>query len=251
MGTSLPDHVDTFRREAERCVALARSVDHAAPLPHLPGWTVGHVLAHLAGDLLWATTIVRERRSLRGPSSLRVRGATLIGRLEQLAGEMTVALQEALAQPDAPCPNFADGVNGTLSFWPRRQAHEATMHRWDVEVPAGDHAPIAPDVAADGIDELLAIYTARYGRQILSAPLTIRCSDTPGAWRVDPRPDLGPGRVGITRTELDPAGIVDVAGPAATLLLVMSHRLPPDDAHLSFGADAAAARAFLAGPLTA
>ncbi len=263
MGTSLPDLVTAFRGEAARCAALARTVDHAASLPHLPGWTVGHVLAHLAGDFRWATTIIRERRSRRGPTSVRVHGAALVDAFDRATDEMDAALTVALADPDAPCPNFAEGIHGTLCFWPRRQAHETTMHRWDIEVPTGAHEPVDPDLAADGVDELLAIYTARYGRHVLTTPLTIRCTDASGAWRVDPRPDLGSGRVGVTRIDVAQPGIAQpgiaqpgiaqsgIEGAASSLLLAMSHRLDPDAAGLCFHTDPDVARRFLAGPLTA
>ena len=42
-----------------------------------------------------------------------------------------------------------------LGFWTRRQAHEALIHRVDVELAVGAPSAIEPRLAADGIDEML------------------------------------------------------------------------------------------------
>lgn len=249
MGISLPEHVEITRTEAARCAHLARTVDHTSPLPHLPGWTFADALAHLAGDFRWASAIITTRTPKRGPTSVRERGDALVERFDDLTEKMLDALAHAVAEPTAPCPNFAEGAAGTLAFWPRRQAHETTMHRWDLEVPSGAHDPIDAIVAADAIDELLHIYTQRYGGQVLDGALTIRCSDRPDAWRITPRPEVGAGRVVVETCHGLPSG--DVEARAEALLLAMSHRIDPGAAGLAFRADPDAATAFLAGPLTA
>lgn len=246
MGDPL-DFPAVIRAEAERVASLARTVAHDAPLPHLPGWRVGDLIAHLAGDYLWATTIITSRAAHPGPASLGERGVALLDRLDELVPAMITAVDAAAVDPDAPCPNFAEGAYGTLRFWPRRQAHETTVHRWDLEVPTGVHAPIDPALAADNVDEALHVYTRRYGGQVLAAPIVLRCTDRPDAWRISP--SGGRGRVGVERC---PGVVVgDVEGPAEVVLLAVHHRIEPDDPRLACTLDATAARAFLAGPLVA
>lgn len=248
------EHLANLRVETERCRHLAHTIDHGAPLAHLPGWTVGDALAHLVGDYRWATDIVTTRRMTGGFAGVDETGDSLIAAYDEAAAAMIAAIELALGDLDAPCPNFAERDAGTLRFWPRRQSHETTMHRWDIEVPGDDHRPIAPALAADGIDELLHIYTRRYGRQQLTQPLIIRCSDRPEAWRISPTTVAGdPTRVHVERCA--DATRAEVEAPAASLLLVMSHRSTPDEAGIAWPTadpdDEAAGRAFLAGPLTA
>ena len=48
----------------------------------------------------------------------------------------------------------------TVGFWLRRMAHETSIHRRDVESAVGAETPVAPDLAVDGIDEVLALMLA-------------------------------------------------------------------------------------------
>ncbi|GAA1928162.1 maleylpyruvate isomerase family mycothiol-dependent enzyme [Streptantibioticus ferralitis] len=57
---------------------------------------------------------------------------------------------------------FLPGATNPRAFWARRQAHETTIHRVDAELAGGGLlSPIAPDLAMDGIDEIL---TGWHGR---------------------------------------------------------------------------------------
>lgn len=241
------DHLSTLRRELDRCIALAGSVDLAAPIPHLGRWRARNVLSHLAGDFVWAIDIITTRTWNGDPlGNVPERGDALRRRFMELAEQMWDAALVAHDDPDAPCPNFALGDQGTLGWWVRHQAHETALHRWDLETAHGSHDPFEPAAAADAVDELLHVYTRRYGRQRLDRPITIGCRDQDAAWDITP---TRRGRVDVTRN-LSPA-TVHVDGDAEALLLVMWHRLDPDPAGLGFHEAEASARAFLAGPLTA
>src|SRR5439155_8923348 len=46
----------------------------------------------------------------------------------------------------------------SVGFWIRRMAQETVVHRRDAELALGDPTPAAPDLAVDGIAELLDIF---------------------------------------------------------------------------------------------
>ena len=267
--TSL-DHLGVLSAAGHRSAELLLEVPGDVPLPHLPGWTVTDVGQHLAGDFVWATRAIRQRRMPRaGIRPVRVTGPALSGELHRLTEEMADALREAVDDPDGSCPNFAEGAAGRLGWWPRHQAFETVLHRWDLEVPTGRHDPVDPWLAADGVDELLHVYTRRYRPHRLAVPLVLRCRFGPvTGWRLSPMPE---GRVAVQR--LGPAGgdgqgegqgegpgegpgagdagAVTVAGDGTALLLALWRRLEPAAAGLTVHGDAGVLRDFLTGPVTA
>ncbi|HAP77985.1 MAG TPA: hypothetical protein DCR14_18125 [Acidimicrobiaceae bacterium] len=248
--------VDLTEREVARCVRLAHAVPHDSPLDHLPGWDAGELLAHLVGDFRWATRILTSR-SFDGSILLPAeeKGEVLSAALEREGERMVAALAAAAREPDVRCTNFAEGDRGTVGWWVRHQLHETTLHRWDLEVPTGQHQPIPPEQADDGIDELLHTYTRRYAPHRLAAPLQLHTSDEGSTWRVRPvgsRGQLELERLGATGN----ADEAVLAAPAADLLLLLWRRLEPgaiDSLHIAESADlpADAVVAFLDGPITA
>lgn len=242
------DFVDIVRDRAEQFGALARTTPHELRLPHLRRWTVHDVVAHLTGDHAWALDILSTRRPpRRGLAKDRRRGDALCDRYDEVTTALVAALADAAREPDAPCPNFAEGTGGRAGWWPRHQAHEAVVHLWDLEAATGDHTPLDPLLSIDGITELFEVYTNRYDGQRLTRPLVLRCPDHGVAWRAEPATPAG--RVHVTPT--DPSGTADLDAPPDALLLALWHRLPADDARLVTHGDPTAVRAFLRGPLTA
>lgn len=121
------------------------------------------------------------------------------------------------------------------------------MHRWDLEAPVGRHAPIDAETAADGIDELLTVYTARCGPHELTEPLTIRCRGRETAWLITPTNVDGKVRV----TRVSGADSVDVEGDPVDLMLLLRRRLDLDSADLRVSTRRDKLTKFLAGPITA
>lgn len=246
--------VDVVERESARCSRLLRSVDHALPVAHLPGWTVGHVGAHLAGDFRWATRVLTERGPIRsGLTSVRSRGPALCNRFDELAAAMVDALRVAASAPDEPCPNFAEPDGGRAAWWVRHQVHETVLHRWDLESADREPTSFDPTLAADGVDELLHVYTARYRPHRLAGTLVLRC-EGPGspsaAWTI--RPGGAGGRVRVDRGG-DPDPVAEVVTDPASLLLLLWRRTGLDDVRhpVRVDGDPSAVAAFLSGPVTA
>ena len=69
--------------------------------------------------------------------------ATHVGR----GHRWTAQIVATRATTPIPVREVADG------FWGRRRAHEAAVHLADAQLAAGRDVDLAPDVAADGVDE--------------------------------------------------------------------------------------------------
>ena len=81
------------------------------------------------------------------------------------------------------------------------------MHRWDAQSAVGTPAPLAPEVAGDGVDEFLWIAHQLRG----PAPITFVATDT-----------------GQTFTASDDAPAVTVSASASDLVLLLYGRVRPD-----------------------
>jgi uncharacterized protein (TIGR03083 family) len=124
----------------------------------------------------------------------------------------------------------------TVGFWQRRRCLETLVHRWDAEHALGIGSELEPELADDGVAEVIdtmAPRQVRLGRT--SAPAHAVClnaTDT-GSLRA-----LGPG---------DP--VATVSGTAADLLLLLWGRLAADDPAVTWDGDREKARAVLGGAL--
>ena len=90
--------------------------------------------------------------------------------------------------PEAPSWNPFPGVEQVGRVWPRRMAHEAVMHRWDLESTLGDPNPIDAELASDGIDEYFELVIprliAQYGLVVPTGSFHVHCTDVEGEWLV-------------------------------------------------------------------
>jgi uncharacterized protein (TIGR03083 family) len=114
-------------------------------------------------------------------------------------------------------------------------AHEAVVHRWDVEAARGKEHLIAPEIAADGIDEYLDAFVqvSRAGHNAPPGPtINFQCSDRGDLWWLD-LSDQG-GRV-VTREPRQAA--VQICGTAEQLLLFIWGRLPAPAAGVDISGD--------------
>ena len=127
---------------------------------------------------------------------------------------------------------FRDAEPHLDNFWPRRTAHDTTVHRFDAELAAYAKAGgFDAALAADGVGEVVeSMLQLRAGDEPLASArgdVLVECTDTGDTWLVS----LEPGRVTATRPERRPRRIdARIAGPAADLYLVLWGRLPLDPA---------------------
>ena len=147
-------HVARLAEEADRYRVALAAADPSATVAACPGWTVTDLTEHLGTVHRWSRLAVATPSDAPAPSydgSPEADGMTL----REWYDAGAVALVQALtdAGPDDPCWTMADPR--TARFWARRQAHELAVHRWDLEHAAGRPGPIDPDLAGDGVAEIL------------------------------------------------------------------------------------------------
>ena len=160
-----------------------------------------------------------------GHTKSKLDGHQLITRFETGATELSRTTEATGA--DAACPNFNPGTPPNAQFWHRRQLHETTIHRWDIERALGVDPTLDRAVAIDAIDEYLDVWIRTRGQQTLLAPLTLRTSTA--GWTL--RPAERPGRVEIT-PGFDGEAAAELSGRADELLLVLWGRVDIGDTHI-------------------
>ncbi|GAA1753428.1 maleylpyruvate isomerase family mycothiol-dependent enzyme [Aeromicrobium alkaliterrae] len=217
------------------------------PVPSCPGWTIDDLTEHVGTVHRWAAAILLSGQRLDDPHGVLVTEP----RSEWYASTASALLEVVRAVPaDEPTPNFAR-VQETAAFWPRRQMHETTIHVVDASLALGlglDGWPIAPELAADGVEEVLSVFfarmTARGQRPHLRGRVRFHATDVDQRWVVGEAPDSL--RTPVLQFDGSYTGIDgEVRGTAAELYLGLWGRLDRD----RLVTDGAAARELVAGPL--
>jgi uncharacterized protein (TIGR03083 family) len=223
------------------------------PIPTCPEWTLRQLATHVGRAHRWAGAIAGTRSAEFIPFRQVPDGRFPDEPAEQPAWLTDGARRTIAAIRDAgEDPVWTFGALSPASFWGRRMCHETAVHAADAQIAAGQRPSIAPDVAADAIDEWFTVITE------------------PGMGGPDWRPQAlprgrslhvhatgGPDGAGEWLVSHEAAGVVarpghgtaDVAltGPAREVLLVLSRRLPPGDPAVTVHGDAALLGQWLAG----
>ena len=221
LGTQL-DHI---RSDSDAVLAAWRA-DPTAPVPCCPGWDRTALLAHLGRTQEWV-----RLQAERGPDE-RVRfGETAKApagdAMAAWFAEGATALVDALISMDLALtwPTWAGPQPGT--FYPRRMTQETAMHRRDA-----DPVPFDPELAVDGVDELLELFAPLTpGDKLADHPgsIHLHATDADGEWLVH----LTPG--GVRFEHGHAKGDVALRGTAGDLLLWGWNRVPVDDRFEVFG----------------
>jgi len=231
---------DRFFAELRGCTAeLARIIDGdlERPVPTCPGWTFRQLATHLGRGHRWAAQLVATRAAVPIPMR-EVAGGKLPEDPAQHASWLNAGAGQVIEAVTAAGSDLVWTLvgMGPASFWARRRAHEAAVHLADAQLAAGLEVDLAPDAAADGVDEWLALIAAG-----TADPAGVQASQLRGDGQSLHFHATDPGLSGtgewlVTRT---PAGVtvarghgkadVAVRGPAARLLLILTRRLPPSD----------------------
>lgn len=182
-------------REIDRLASVCEGVDPATPVPTCDGWTIADLLEHVGTVYRWAATMVRDRAQERLPREQMdwATPASPDGWAAWLR-DGTSFLLETFEAADPAAPTWAWGWPKTAGFWPRRMVHEIGVHRADAELALGIRPTFDPEVAADGVDELLdniphAEYFAPAVARLRGDGETIALRAGAAAWTIRLRPD--------------------------------------------------------------
>ena len=224
----ITEHIAHLDGEGELFAEAVAAAGLDAEVTTCPGWKVRDLVQHLGGIHRWATSYVvsgnpRPRSDEEDTRFFAAVGdGELIAEYRRAHAGLVAALSGA--GPDLACWTFL-AAPSPLAFWARRQAHETTIHRVDAQRAAGQDSRCAPDLAVDGIDELLNGFFSRPKGRLVADPavaLAIRADDTGDAWTIR----IEPGRRVVTPG----AGDADctLRGAASDLYLLLWNRRPAD-----------------------
>lgn len=221
-------HLAAVAAEGRRVADLPPSA-LGAPVEACPGWDVARLVGHLGRVHAWATSFLALGPDGGEPDAgpRPPAGAALLpwyrDRLEDLVEEL------GRHDPGEVTAGFAGTT--TVAFWFRRQAHELAVHRWDAQhaVAPGQEDPIGVELAADGVDEWLAVFVPRFLARtgvpddLVGTTLHLHCTDEGGVegtgeWLL---------RLIAEGCEVERAhakGDAALRGPASDLFLAVWHR---------------------------
>jgi uncharacterized protein (TIGR03083 family) len=230
------------RAIVEHTRRLADSAAAAGPdaaVPTAPPWTVTDLVEHVGRTQHWVAEIIERR--ITDPARLPTEMAVLPSDPREWPAWLSESGQRVASACsddalDAPVFNpAADGRSGTR-FWMASVLNESVVHGFDAADAAGRPADIDADIAAALIGNHLAMLTSptwemqrpesahaiRGTGQTLQWLATDTADDT-GAWFVERRPDGATWQPGTRPAD------VTVTGPAGSLLLTLTRRLPLTD----------------------
>jgi uncharacterized protein (TIGR03083 family) len=214
---------DRLDEEIERTAAAVADVPGDAPVPSCPDWTVSDLAFHLGRIHRWAERLVRTLAdgpqvaatafADPGPPSadwLRAGGTPLVA---------------TLRAADPAAPMWAWGADQHVAFWSRRQLHETLIHRVDTQLAGGIPPRADPEVAADGIDELLVNLpsASRFSSKVVNLRgqgerLALVPTDVAWSWTITLSPD------GFSVAGGSGEADATLSGPSLDLLLVLYRR---------------------------
>jgi uncharacterized protein (TIGR03083 family) len=216
---------------------LVAGADLSVTVPTTPDWTLAQLLRHIGGNLRAAETAVRTGTAVTEPErQIPDHGgppgddpAALDAWLAEAAARFAETLRAA--GPDTEAQIWT--IRWPTAAWARRGAHDLVVHRADAAGAVGAPYSVAPEVAADALDEFLDLL----GNLTAAGVAAAGGGDGPSGSVHLHATDAGPDVAAEWLVELAPPGFtwrhaheradVAVRGPVADVLLVVCRRRPP------------------------
>ena len=229
-----PRVLDLITADVAAIAGLIAEADPDRESPTCPDWTLAALVRHAGEVHRWATAIVTRLPQQRIELSAEEAGFPKDwAAAPRWFAEGGAALVEALGRADLDAPCYAWGADQHVRWWLRRQLHETTIHRVDVELAVlGQAGAIDAAVAVDNIDEFLTNLpkTARFrpkvrelhgdGETIHLHATDLDDSPLPGEWLITLEPD------GFRWSHAHVKGAAAVRGTARDLALWINRRTP-------------------------
>jgi len=233
---------DARRAIVEHTRRLAESAAAAGPdaaVPTTPKWTITDLVEHVGQTQHWVAQIIEQR--ITDPTQLPTQLAvppTDPGQWQAWLSQSAQRVASACSDDalDAPVFNAAGDERTGTRFWMTSMVNEAVVHGFDAADAAGRAADIDPDIAAALISNHFTMLTSPTWRmqrpesahairgtgQTLQWLATDTAHDA-GTWFVERRPDGARWQPATRQAD------VTVTGPARSLLLTLTRRLPLTD----------------------
>lgn len=172
-----------FARLLELTTTAVTDGRSAQQVPACPEWDFGKLARHTALVYLQKAETIRTGVKPQGrwvPDEVMQLGPVeiLTTCYERLCGQFDAH------DPSHPAESWV-AEDQTVGFWIRRLTHETSIHRYDAEDALGDARPIRPELAIDGIDEVLTVMVARGGKASESATGTVAVASGGRTWTVN------------------------------------------------------------------
>ena len=221
------DYLSLFAADAEAFSAAIETGPPEAEIAGCPGWTLPELGTHLGVIHRWARAAIltgavpqMDPASDPAPDDL----AGIAGWVRAGAARLSTTLHELDPQQPTWHPFLVEPK--VAGLWRRRQAQEASVHRWDAQRAVGLTPTIGAEFASDGIDEYWTVMLPRViTRQKLAVPASVfatETTDTGGRWVVD---GTG-GTFSLAAEGLTPSALL--RGDAESVLLRLWGRPVPD-----------------------
>ena len=153
-----PAYLDHLRAESARFREVMADCDPAARVPACPDWDAADLLWHLTTvQAFWAKVVSTRPAPADEADEGRLDRPESYAALLDAFDEHSAALAAALEGADPAEEAWHWSADHTVGSSYRRQAHEALIHRLDAEQTAGQETPLDPELAADGVDEVLDV----------------------------------------------------------------------------------------------
>ncbi|SEF30190.1 TIGR03083 family protein [Amycolatopsis pretoriensis] len=240
--------VDHTRRLANAAVAAGPG----AAVPTAPAWTVSDLVAHIGQTQHWVAEIIERR--ITDPTQLPTEMAAAPADPAEWRAWLAESAQRVANAcsddaMDAPVFNAAGDERSGAQFWLTSMVNEAVIHGFDASNAANQPADIDATVAAALISNHLTMLTSptwelqrsesAHGIRGTGQTLLWQATDTPDAWFIERRPEGAKWQPGARPAD------VTLTGPASSLLLTLTRRLPLADREITIDGETALARHWL------
>ncbi|MGW2087955.1 maleylpyruvate isomerase family mycothiol-dependent enzyme [Streptomyces sp. NPDC001880] len=224
--------------------AAIRGADLDATVPTCPDWTLRELALHVGRAHRWVGEIVRTRATEMVPPEQvpqNAPGSDDPAALDAWLKEGAARTVEALRAPGPDEEVWSWAWERSTGFWARRMAHETIVHHADAALTAGTGYEVAPELAADTIEEWLEIVAfVRAVGDERAAGLTgagrsihLHATDAPDAeWLIEF------GEDGFAWRNAHEKASVALRGPLTDVMLVFNRRLAPDSDRVEVLGDA-------------
>ena len=229
---------------------VVEGADLSVTVPTTPDWTLAQLLRHVGGNLRGTETAVRTGTAITEPAK---QVPEVAGPAEDDPDALDAWLAEGAARfaetlrragPDARAQVWVYSL--PTGFWARRAALDLVVHRADATGAVKAGYAVAPELAADAIEELLELISDPQLRSASPSLAELRgAGETIHLHATDTDPGLSAewlielGSDGFSWRRGHDRATVALRGPLADVLLVFYRRLPADSERVEVLGDAA------------